>query len=94
MKKKKHKLSKTGKPSNIKFDIEIISEPKEEVVPEEGTFESYKWDVRQYLVEDSWHYSKDLADVIVDSELYRIKEGFDEGESIESVAADIGYFCG
>ena len=93
MKKKKHKLSKTGKPSNIKFDI-VISKPKEEVVLEDGTFERYKFDIRQYLVEDSWHYSKDLADTIVASELYRIKEGFDEGESIESVAADIGYFCG
>lgn len=93
MKKRKHRLSKTGKPSKIKFDIEI-TEPKEEVVPEEGTFERYKWDVRQYLVKDSWHYSKDFADTIVGGELYRIKEGFDKGESIESVAADIGYFCG
>lgn len=93
MKKRKHRLSKTGKPSEIKFDIEI-TEPKEEVVPEEGTFEKYKWDIRQYLAEDSWHYPKYLADTIVGSELYRIKEGFDKGESIESVAADIGYFCG
>lgn len=94
MKRRKHRLSKTGKPSNIEFEFEVNPEPKEEVVPEEGTFERYKWDVRQYLVEDSWHYSKDFADTIVGSELYRIKEGFDKGESIESVAADIGYFCG
>ena len=92
MKRRKHKLSKTGKPSKIEFDFDFGS--KSEVVPEEGTFEKYKLDVKKYLMEDSWHYSKDFADTIVGSELYRIKEGFDKGESIESVAADIGYFCG
>ena len=93
MKKRKHRLSKTGKPSEIKFDIEI-TEPKEEVVPEEGTFEKYQWDIKKYLVEDSWHYPKDVADTIVCREFYRIKEGFDNGESAESVAIDIGYCCG
>lgn len=92
MKRRKHKLSKTGKPSKIEFDFDFG--PTEKMIPDEGTFEKYQWDIKKYLVEDSWHYPEDVANIIVGRELYRIKEGFDKGESVESVAIDIGYCCG
>lgn len=95
-KRRKNKLSKTGRPQELQF--EFIEDYVYEETPEEKAYNEalsqYRQKVKTWLMEDAWKYSEEIAEDIVSYEYFRIKEGFDNNESPQDVGIDIGYFAG
>lgn len=57
-------------------------------------FEKYKQDIKKYLIECPWKYEADEADRTINHYIKYVREGFEKGESPESIGIDIGYTCG
>lgn len=67
---------------------------KKEIIPEEGTFERYKYDIKKELMECAWKYSSEGADRVIERDIDYVREGYEKGEESSRIAVNIGYTCG
>ena len=58
------------------------------------SLEEYTEQVKQYLITCSYKYSEQGAQDRIELYTKSIKEYFENGESVEDCAIDIGYCCG
>lgn len=56
--------------------------------------DDYVRDVCRWLELSPWHYKQKMIDYILECRMWEIKEGFENGETVGDVAADVGFFCG
>lgn len=67
---------------------------EKEVIPEEGTFERYKYDIKKELMECAWKYTAEEADRVIEKDIDYVREGYENGEESGRIAVNIGYTCG
>lgn len=58
------------------------------------TFEEYLVEVKKNLIQCSYHYSEDEAEDCIQKSMEMVKTLYEENESAEDCAIDIGYCCG
>ena len=58
------------------------------------TFEEYLEEVKKHLIQCSYRYREDAAEECIQKSIEIVKTLYEENESAEDCAIDIGYCCG